>query len=82
MSIEFGVSPIAWLNDDMPELGADTDLRDVLGAIAALGFSGVELGGRFPKDPGELGPLLGGFDLKLVGGWYSAALLTRTAAEE
>ena len=24
MSIRFGVSPIAWANDDMPELGGDT----------------------------------------------------------
>jgi inosose dehydratase len=82
MTIEFGVSPIAWINDDMPELGADTALNDVLGEISELGFAGVELGGRFPKDPAELGPLLGGFDLKLVGGWYSASLLTRTADEE
>jgi inosose dehydratase len=82
MTIEFGVSPIAWINDDMPELGADTALDDVLREIAELGFSGVELGGRFPKDPVELAPLLGGFGLKLVGGWYSASLLTRTAEEE
>jgi inosose dehydratase len=82
MTIEFGVSPIAWINDDMPELGADTALRDVLRDISELGFAGVELGGRFPKDPADLRPLLGGFDLKLVGGWYSAALLTRTADEE
>ncbi len=82
MTIEFGVSPIAWINDDMPELGADTALQDVLRDISELGFAGVELGGRFPKDPAELRPLLGGFDLKLVGGWYSASLLTRTADEE
>lgn len=82
MTIEFGVSPIAWINDDMPELGADTALNDVLREISELGFAGVELGGRFPKDPADLRPLLGGFGLKLVGGWYSASLLTRTAEEE
>lgn len=82
MTIEFGVSPIAWINDDMPELGADTALGEVLRDISELGFAGVELGGRFPKDPAELEPLLGGFGLKLVGGWYSASLLTRTAEEE
>ena len=82
MSIEFGVSPIAWINDDMPELGADTSLESVLRDISDLGFSGVELGGRFPKAPGDLKALLDGFRLNLVGGWYSAELLTRTSEEE
>jgi hypothetical protein len=27
MTIRFGVSPIAWINDDMPELGGDTPLE-------------------------------------------------------
>lgn len=81
-SIEFGVSPIAWINDDMPELGADTPLDHVLRDIAELGFTGVELGGRFPKTAAELKALLSDFNLKLVGGWYSAELLTRTAEAE
>jgi inosose dehydratase len=29
VSIRFGVSPIAWINDDMPELGGDTPLERV-----------------------------------------------------
>lgn len=82
MTIRFGVSPIAWINDDMPELGGDTPLATVLGDIRDVGFAGVELGGAFPKDPAELRALLGGYGLDLVGGWYSAELLTRTADEE
>ena len=34
MSIRFGVSPIAWANDDMPELGGDTPLEAILREIA------------------------------------------------
>ena len=82
MSIRFGVSPIAWINDDMPELGGDTPLAKVLGDIRDLGFEGVELGGRFPKSPPELKALLAPYGLDLVGGWYSAELLRRTAEEE
>jgi inosose dehydratase len=82
MSIRFGVSPIAWINDDMPELGGDTPLAKVLGDARDIGFSGVELGGKFPRDPSALKSLLDGYGLDLVGGWYSGELLTRSAEAE
>ncbi len=82
MNIRFGVSPIAWANDDMPELGGDTPLDKILEDIQALGFDGVELGGKFPRDYKVLNPMLASFDLSLVGGWYSGALLTRNASDE
>ena len=82
MTIRFGVSPIAWINDDMPELGGDTPLENVLGDIREVGFSGVELGGTFPRDPKALRALLGSYDLDLVGGWYSSNLLKHSAEAE
>jgi inosose dehydratase len=75
MSIRFGVSPIAWANDDMPELGGDTPLENILADIRDVGFAGVELGGKFPRDPAVLKPLLSGYGLDLVGGWYRIAAL-------
>ena len=50
MAVRFGVSPIAWANDDMPELGADTSLETILGDAHAIGFAGIELGGKFPRE--------------------------------
>lgn len=82
MSIRFGVSPIAWANDDMPELGGETSLESILSDIQTLGFEGVELGGKFPREPGELATLLKQYDLDLVGGWYSSHLLVQSAAAE
>ena len=82
MSIRFGVSPIAWINDDLPELGGDTPLESVLADAHAVGFSGIELGGKFPRDPQLLEPMLNRHRLALVGGWYSASLLLRPAREE
>jgi inosose dehydratase len=82
VSIRFGVSPIAWINDDMPELGADTSLEQVLAESRDIGFAGIELGGRFPRDAATLAALLARFQLVLVGGWYSASLLSRSAREE
>jgi inosose dehydratase len=82
MSIRYGASPIAWSNDDMPELGGDTPLDEILGDIHALGFEGVELGGRFPREPAALKSLLSRHALDLVGGWYSGELLERDAGAE
>ena len=82
MTIRFGVSPIAWINDDMPELGGDTPVESVLRDIQDVGFAGVELGGKFPRDPDELRALLDRYGLALVGGWYSSNLLVRDAEAE
>jgi inosose dehydratase len=82
LSIRFGVSPIAWVNDDMPELGGDTPLSTILADARDIGFSGVELGGKFPRDAAVLKPLLAGYGLGLVGGWYSGELLVRDVEAE
>ena len=59
MSVRFGVSPIAWINDDLPELGGDTPVETVLRDAHALGFEGIELGGKFSRDVVQLGTQLG-----------------------
>ncbi len=82
MTIRFGVSPIAWTNDDMPELGGDTTVETILTDAAAIGFEGVELGGKFPREPALLKPLLAAHHLDLIGGWWSTHLLARSAEDE
>jgi inosose dehydratase len=76
------VSPIAWINDDLPELGGETPVATVLHDAQALGFEGIELGGKFSRDPAQLGAQLEAHELALVGGWWSAALLVRSVEEE
>jgi inosose dehydratase len=82
MSVRFGVSPIAWINDDLPELGGETPVETVLRDAHALGFEGIELGGKFSRDPVRLGTQLSSHELALIGGWWSAALLVRSVEEE
>jgi inosose dehydratase len=82
VTIRFGVSPIAWINDDMPELGGDTPVENVLNDIRDIGFAGVELGGKFPRHPDERRGMLGRYGLDLIGGWYSSNLLVRDADAE
>jgi inosose dehydratase len=82
MSIRFGVSPIAWANDDMPELGGDTPLETILAETREIGFEGIELGGKFPREPNVLKAALAPHGLDCVGGWYSGNLLTQDADAE
>ena len=72
---QLGIAPIAWSNDDLPELGGETTLQACLSEARLAGFSGVESGGKFPKTSGELGPILQAHDLQLVSGWYSGTVL-------
>jgi inosose dehydratase len=82
VSVRFGVSPIAWINDDLPELGGETPVETVLRDAHELGFEGIELGGKFPRDAARLGTQLRAHELALIGGWWSAALLVRSVEEE
>ena len=82
MSIKLGIAPIAWSNDDMPELGGETTLEQCLSEASKAGFTGIESGGKFPKNSKELIPKLEKENLKLCSGWYGAQLLKNTASEE
>jgi inosose dehydratase len=82
MSIRLGANPIIWSNDDMRELGAHTSLETCLSQARAIGFAGVELGHKFPREAHALATTLRRFDLACVSGWYSAHLLERDARAE
>ena len=82
MKIKLGIAPIAWSNDDMPELGGDTPLEQCLSEASEAGFSGIESGGKFPKKSIELIPLLDKYNLKLCSGWYGANLRINSVKEE
>ena len=82
MSIKLGIAPIAWSNDDMPELGGETTLEQCLSEASKAGFTGIESGGKFPKNSKELIPKLEKENLQLCSGWYGASLLKNTPKEE
>ena len=82
MSVKLGIAPIAWSNDDMPELGGDTPLEQCLSEASEAGFSGIESGGKFPKKSKELIPLLEKYNLNLCSGWYGANLRKNSVKEE
>jgi inosose dehydratase len=82
MPVPIGINPLTWSNDDMPELGGDTPLATCLSEAKHAGYSGVELGNKFPREAAVLGPILERHGLSLVSGWYSARLMERSVADE
>lgn len=81
-NVQYGISPLTWTNDDMPELGGDIPLETCLSEMAEAGFTGTELGTKYPREPEVLIPLLEKHGLVLASGWYSGNLMTLTAEEE
>jgi inosose dehydratase len=80
MKAKLGIAPIAWSNDDLPELGGETPLATCLRESRAAGFSGVETGGKFPQTTPELRAVLAVHDLQLASGWYSGTVLDNELA--
>lgn len=75
MKAKLGIAPIAWTNDDLPQLGGETSLETCLSESRAAGFSGVETGGKFPRTAPALRAALDAHGLKLASGWYSGTML-------
>lgn len=75
MKAKLGMSPIAWWNDDLPDLSDDVSLEECLRQSRTAGFTGMEQGRRFPSSPGEMLPILKAADVTLCGGWFSGTLV-------
>jgi len=64
------------------ELGGDIPLETCLKDAAEIGYEGVELGRKFPRDGQKLSSILSDYGLRLVGGWHSGFLTERSVEEE
>ena len=73
-NVQIGINPIGWMNDDLPELGGDTLLETALAEGKEIGYTGFELGNKFPKEGPALQAKLAEFGLACVSGWYSGFL--------
>ena len=82
MTIKIGISPIAWQNDDLPELTAFYTMEQVLQESREIGYTGVERGQRMPKDTDGLKAYLDKYDIVLCGGWCSGHSLVLDFADE
>ena len=53
-NIQLGIAPINWTNDDMPELGAENTFEQCISEMALAGYTGCEVGNKFPRNVHEL----------------------------
>jgi inosose dehydratase len=80
--IKLGVSPLSWTNDVLAELGGDIPLETCLKDAADIGYEGMELGRKFPREGRQLSSILSNYGLRLIGGWHSGYLTERSVEEE
>lgn len=79
--VHLGIAPIGWCNDDMPELGAENTFRQTVSEMALAGFTGTEIGNKYPQDAAELKWELDLRGMRVASRWFSSFLLTRPFEE-
>ena len=82
MKAKLGIAPIAWWNDDLPELSCDVSVDECFRQARQAGYSGMETGQRFPMESSVLGPILKRHGIRICGGWHSGRLLECGIEEE
>ena len=70
-SVQLAIAPIAWTNDDLPELGGHISFEQCIDEMAAAGFTGSEIGNKYPMDPDVLKPALEQRGLQISSAWFS-----------
>ena len=80
--VSLGIAPIGWCNVDMPELGAENTFQQTVSEMALAGFTGCEIGNKYPTDPAELKKALDLRGMRIASRWYSSFILTRSMEEE
>jgi len=76
MAIKLGIAPIAWTNDDMPDLGSENTFEQCISEMALAGFTGSEVGNKYPRDTKVLKKALDMRGMQIASAWYSTFLTT------
>jgi len=79
--IRLAIAPIGWTNDDLPELGGEIPFEQCVSEMALAGFSGSEVGNKYPRDPKVLNRALGLRGLGICNAWFSSFLTTKPYRE-
>lgn len=79
--VKLGIAPIAWTNDDMPDLGKENTFEQCVSEMALAGFTGSEIGGKYPKDAETLKKALELRGIQICNCWFSAFLISKPYEE-
>ena len=80
-NVNLGIAPIAWTNDDLPELGGENTFQQCVSEMALAGFTGSEVGNKYPKDPSVLKPMLELRGIEICNAWFSTFLISKPYEE-
>lgn len=80
-NVKLGIAPIAWTNDDLPELGGENTFEQCVSEMALAGFTGSEVGNKYPKDPAVLKPMLELRGIEICNAWFSTFLISKPYEE-
>ena len=79
--VKLGIAPIAWTNDDMPDLGKENTFEQCVSEMALAGFTGSEVGGKYPTDTKVLKKSLELRGIQICNQWFSSFLISRPYEE-
>lgn len=79
--VRLAIAPIAWTNDDLPDLGRENTFEQCISEMALAGFQGSEVGNKYPKDPVVLKRALDLRGLQICNAWFSSFLTTQPYEE-
>ena len=79
--VKLGIAPIAWTNDDMPDLGKENTFEQCVSEMALAGFTGSEVGNKYPRDTEVLKKALQLWGMEICNQWFSCFLITKPFEE-
>ena len=79
--VKLGIAPIGWTNDDMPDLGSENTFEQCVSEMALAGFTGSEVGNKYPRDVEVLKKALALRNMEICNAWFSDCFTTKTKEE-
>lgn len=79
--VKLAIAPIGWTNDDMPELGGEVTFEQCISEMALSGFTGSEVGNKYPRDTKVLKKALSLRGLEIASAWFSSFLTSKPFEE-
>ncbi len=70
--VRLAIAPIGWTNDDLPDLGGENTFEQCISEMALAGFTGSEIGNKYPRDPAVLKHYLDVRGLQICNAWFSS----------
>ncbi len=75
--VKLACAPIAWTNDDIPELGGYNTFEQTISEMALAGYSGSEVGSKYPKTIDTLNKALKLRNLTICNAWFSTEFTSK-----